>query len=67
MLEGQGVQADAQQPGEDGAGLAEHAQADGADGIGQAVGIAPAPQAHPPFQRDQQQEGRRGENDDLAG
>ena len=67
VLEGQRVQTYAQQLGEDGAGLAEHAQADGADGVGQPVGIAPAPQAHAPFQRDQQQKGRSGEDNDLAG
>jgi hypothetical protein len=62
-----GVDAQRQQLGEDGAGLAQHAQVQRGDGIGQRVGVAPAPAADGPFHGHQCKEHREGQNNDLAG
>lgn len=48
-----GVDAQRQQLGEDGAGLAQDAQVQRADGIGQRIGIAPASEADDPFHGNQ--------------
>ena len=63
----QGVDAQRQQLGEDGAGLAQNAEVQRGNGIGQRIGIALAAQTDQPLNGDQQKKHRCGDDDDLAG
>ena len=72
LLEHQGVDADAQQAGEDGTDLADHAQRNAADGVvqpialGAGLALSRQAQAPQPFGQDQQEKHWRGQHDDKA-
>jgi len=60
------VDAEGEQLGEHADDLAHHAQADAAQGIRPGIRDALAPPAHQQLDGDEQQEDRRGEDDDLG-